>query len=86
MHLPLVLLAIAVSSLTLSYASTPVYQLSHEWHLWKSKHKRTYSTSAEELERHLIWLANRKYIDGHNANTHVFGYSLSMNQFGDMVS
>ena len=86
MHFPLVLLTIAVSLLTLCYASAPVYQLSQEWHLWKAKHRRTYTTSTEELERHLIWVANKKYIDGHNANKDVFGYSLSMNQFGDMVS
>lgn len=86
MHLPLVLLTIAVSLLTLSYGSAPVYQLPQEWHLWKAQHRRTYTTSTEELERHLIWLANRKYIDSHNANKHVFGYSLSMNQYGDMVS
>ena len=85
MHFMLAVSTITICLLTLSYA-TPVYQLSHEWHLWKSEHKKSYITSTEELERHLIWLSNRKYIDGHNANVHIFGYSLSMNQHGDLVS
>ena len=40
----------------------------------------------EELERHIIWLSNKKYIEEHNANTDKFGYTLSLNQFGDLVS
>ena len=81
---------IIVSAVTLCLVAistaTPTYQLSHEWHAWKSKHRKSYISNAEELERHLIWLSNKKYIEGHNANNNVFGYSLSMNQFGDMVS
>ena len=40
----------------------------------------------EELEKHIVWLSNKKYIDEHNANSEKFGYRLAMNQFGDMVS
>ena len=40
----------------------------------------------EELERHIIWLSNKKYIEEHNANTDLFGYTLSLNRFGDLVS
>ena len=84
MHLTLVVSATIASLISLSYGA-PVYQHSQEWRLWKSRHVKSYTSSSEELERHLIWLSNRKYIDGHNANVHVFGYSLSMNQYGDMV-
>lgn len=63
----------------------PVYQLSREWCSWKTQHKKSYISDSEELERHLIWLSNVKYIEGHNANEHIFGYRLSMNQYGDMV-
>lgn len=63
----------------------PVYQLHTQWHIWKARHTRTYGSSQEDIERHLIWLSNLKYIEGHNANHHVFGYRLSMNQYGDMT-
>ena len=63
----------------------PVYQLSQEWNHWKTDHERRYVSDNEELERHLIWLSNMKYIEGHNANEHMFGYRLSMNQYGDLV-
>ena len=39
----------------------------------------------EELEKHITWLANKKYIEEHNVNADLFGYKLAMNQFGDMV-
>ena len=84
MHLMLVIIATIICLITLSHGS-PVYQHSQEWRLWKSDHRKSYTTSSEELERHFIWLSNKKYIDAHNANVHVFGYSLSMNQYGDMV-
>ena len=63
----------------------PVYQLAREWQSWKAQHKRRYASDNEELERHLVWLSNMKYIEGHNANKHMFGYHLSINQYGDMV-
>ena len=63
----------------------PVYQLSRQWQAWKSEHTRSYISDNEELERHLIWISNMKYIEGHNANENMFGYRLSMNQYGDMV-
>ena len=57
-----------------------------EWQLWKSQHGKSYQSQREELERHLIWLANREYINGHNKNSHEIGYSLQLNQFADWVS
>ena len=60
-------------------------ELLEEWQLWKSQHGKSYAHRAEELERHLIWASNRKYIEEHNTNA-IFGYTLAMNHFGDLVS
>ena len=62
------------------------YEFVEEWRLWKTEHGRTYHAQPEELERHLVWLSNKKYIEVHNKNSGIFGYTLSMNGFGDMVS
>ena len=61
-------------------------QYPEEWHLWKNEHTKKYDTEREELDRHLVWLANREYINTHNENAHAFGFTLAMNHFGDMVS
>lgn len=45
-----------------------------------------YKSEVEEIHRHNIWQANRKYVDEHNANADSFGYTLAMNAFGDLVS
>lgn len=56
------------------------------WDQWKHKHDKTYESSLHELEHHLVWLSNKEYIDHHNANEHIFGYTLALNHLGDMVS
>jgi cathepsin L len=76
------------------------YQHPEEWDLWKTEHGKSYESQREELDRHLVWLsnreyinahnviwqANRKYVEAHNQNTHILGFTLKMNHFGDMVS
>ena len=62
------------------------YQHPEEWQLWKTEHEKSYGSQREELERHFVWLANREYINTHNANSDIFGFTLAMNHFGDMVS
>lgn len=62
------------------------YEQVQEWSMWKGHHQKSYDTELLEMERHAIWLANKKYIDHHNANANLFGYTLAMNGFGDMVS
>ena len=47
---------------------------------------QTYENELMELHRHTIWQANKKYIDEHNSNADKFGYTLGMNEFGDLVS
>ena len=59
--------------------------LPREWHSWKSEHGKSYLTQKEELERHVVWQANKKFIETHNVFNETFGYTLGMNEFGDMV-
>ena len=61
-------------------------ELLEEWEKWKNQYGKSYGHSVEELERHLIWASNKKYIEEHNTNADVFGYTLAMNHFGDLVS
>ena len=62
------------------------YKHEHLWSSWKSLHSKNYTDQVEELLRHLTWLSNMKFIQGHNANAHIFGFRLAMNHLGDMVS
>lgn len=61
------------------------YEFPEEWHLWKAQHSRSYESTREELQRHVTWLSNKEYIEQHNKHADLFGYTLRMNQFGDMV-
>nr|ACU86976.1 silicatein-like protein [Aulosaccus sp. GV-2009] len=56
-----------------------------EWSQWKLKHTKSYESSLQELEHHLVWLSNKKYVDYHNANQHIFGYTLALNHLGDVT-
>lgn len=79
--------SLAVLSLLLLLAtSAPFhYENVEEWNSWKTQHRKEYSSDLEELERHLVWLSNKQYIDAHNANEDIMGFRLAMNTFGDMV-
>ena len=71
----------------LAVASCEVrFQHPEEWQLWKAEHGKSYESQIEELEKHLVWLSNREYINAHNANSDLFGFTLAMNHLGDMVS
>ena len=63
----------------------PKYAFVEEWQLWKYSHEREYKNDREDLERHLVWLSNREYIQQHNANFETFGFTLALNHLGDMV-
>ncbi len=56
------------------------------WKLWKHEHAKLYPSSAEELERYVVWRSNKAYIESHNEYSQEFGYSVRMNKFGDLVS
>ena len=49
------------------------------------EHEKEYSTDEEELQRHMIWEANKNYVDNHNEHADVFGFTLAMNQLADLV-
>ena len=76
-------------TLLLSFASLFSVVYSHafveEWHLWKGQHQKSYFSELEEVERHAIWLSNKKYIEEHNIHSDAFGYTLAMNHLGDLV-
>ena len=79
------ILVVAVCVFTLGMTDVQ-YQHPEEWDLWKTEHGKSYESQREELDRHLVWLSNREYINAHNANSHIFGYTLAMNHLGDIVS
>ena len=81
----LVYLLVLVSGTVFCGAAEIHYEFVEEWNMWKMDHRRSYSTLPEELERHLLWLSNKKYIEAHNNYAEVFGYTLAMNGLGDMV-
>ena len=66
-------------------ATLTKFQFVEEWNMWKAEHGKSYGSEMEELERHLNWLSSKAYIEAHNANSHIFGFTLKMNHFGDMV-
>jgi cathepsin L len=61
-------------------------QYPEEWHLWKAEHGVSYSDDLEELRKHITWMSNNAYIDQHNQYSDTFGYTLKMNNFGDLSS
>ena len=48
-------------------------------------HSKEYKEDLEELRRHTIWQSNKKFIDSHNSVADKFGYTLRMNEFGDLT-
>ena len=81
-----VCITLVVSLVLLCEAAVDVhYEFVEEWQLWKTQHGKSYESKREELERHLVWLSNRKYIESHNNYADVFGYKVAMNIFGDLV-
>ena len=61
-------------------------EFSDEWNSWKELYQKTYECEHEELARYTTWVANKAYIEEHNKNAEAHGYTLKMNEFGDMVS
>ncbi len=44
-----------------------------------------YEEELEEFRRHTIWQANQKFVNAHNTYAYKFGYTLDMNEFGDLT-
>ena len=65
--------------------NTTLLEYGLRWDSWKLTHRRSYVTLIEELERFVIWRANQAFIDYHNSYADKLGFTLRMNQFGDLV-
>ncbi|XP_033879982.2 procathepsin L-like [Acipenser ruthenus] len=74
-----VTLVVVVSSASLSVEDL-------EFHAWKLKHGKFYSSPVEEAMRKETWLTNRKYVIVHNmlADQGIKSYRLGMTFFADM--
>ena len=79
------LVVMVLCSLVALAAAAERFQFVEEWTLWKTEHRRYYTSEREELERHSVWLANREYILTHNSHQTADGYTLALNQFADLV-
>uniref|UniRef100_A0A8C5HS83 Cathepsin L1-like n=1 Tax=Gouania willdenowi TaxID=441366 RepID=A0A8C5HS83_GOUWI len=57
-----------------------------EFHAWKLKFEKSYSSPSEEAKRREIWLTNRKLVLVHNimADQGIKSYRLGMTYFADM--
>ena len=78
--------AVTLFSILSVHAVNMTLEYHEEWQLWKTEHGKSYESQREELERHLVWLSNREYINAHNKNAHRCDYTLQINQFSDWVS
>ncbi|XP_031435998.1 procathepsin L-like [Clupea harengus] len=81
------LLIIAAASLAVvSCASLSLEDL--EFHAWKLKFEKSYSSLEEEAHRKNIWLSTRRKVLTHNilADQGIKTYRMGMNQFSDMNS
>ncbi|XP_044022897.1 cathepsin L.1 [Siniperca chuatsi] len=79
----LLLVAAAVLAVA-SCASISLEEL--EFHAWKLKFGRSYSSPSEEAHRRQIWVSNRKLVLVHNimADEGIKSYRLGMTYFADM--
>lgn len=70
------------------YLGAPVYESLEEWTLWKATHTKSYDSTLEELEHHIVWQSNKAYVDQHNVNAArgVFSYQVKLNHLADLVS
>lgn len=49
------------------------------------KHGKDYGSEEEELSRRIVWESNKNYVDNHNEHVDIYGFTLAMNEFADMV-
>lgn len=84
-HAVVLLLGYYVTNSESKNTKPTIYQFPKEWQEWKVTYGKNYTSQLEELDRHLVWLSNKEYIESHNAYSDVFGYTLELNKFADMV-
>ncbi|KAK7904098.1 hypothetical protein WMY93_016705 [Mugilogobius chulae] len=78
------LLGFAACLLVVNCATISLEDL--EFHAWKLKFGKSYSSPSEEAQRKDVWLRNRKLVLVHNmlADQGIKSYRLGMNFFGDL--
>lgn len=81
-HRVAVFIVLLVASLACSCLA--IAEHAQEWQGWKERHYKVYSSPGEEDSRLAIWRENYKKVLEHNMANHSF--TLSLNQFADMVS
>lgn len=62
------------------------FEYTEEWEAWKREHGKKYESAEVELGRHIIWESNMKFVEDHNAHADVFGFTVEMNEFADLVN
>ena len=67
-------------------AVTSAFEYTAEWEMWKRQHGRDYASETESIYRQTIWEANKKYVDNHNANADLWGFTLTTNEYADLES
>ena len=69
---------------TLTHSQTHTHTHSHtDTHI--QEHAKFYLSAEDELQRQIIFESNMKFIENHNENADVFGFTVAMNEFGDLV-
>ncbi len=46
---------------------------------------KSYETDEAEFQRRGIWEMHRKYVEEHNLNADVYGFTTGMNEYADLV-
>lgn len=77
---------VAVITLVSCALAAHGFEWQKEWDLWKAEYGKKYECEEMELSRRSIWAANKVFVDTHNANAALHGYTVTMNEFADLVS
>ena len=89
LYLTIIIYLSGIVGVVLCYEDMPpVFEFVEEWNLWKTAHQKQYNSRYEELEKHLVWLSNKAYVEQHNINAKkgFYSYEVKLNHFADMVS
>ena len=71
--------------LAVSLVVASAFQYQAEWEAWKATYEKTYESDMVALHRQMVWESNRLYVKNHNENADKFKFTLSMNEFADLV-
>jgi C1A family cysteine protease len=81
------LIALFVLAVTAAAIATPQLgeeQYSALWNQFKVDFNKNFAAEAEESARYLVFKSNVDFITSHNSRAEEHGYTVGMNQFGDM--